>query len=105
MNSSGVLATRTTEPKLLTTSGTAVLTIIRPVAIYSSALVGLINSVDSFSAKGMRQTSNPLQNAGRSLYARCPSQWRFGTRGREAGSTFMTGPIIATDQSGLALAS
>ena len=47
-------------------TGTAVLTIGRPVAIYSSVLVGLMNSVASFKAKGMRQTSKPLQNEGKS---------------------------------------
>src|ERR1041385_9025772 len=66
INSSRVFATRTTEPKFRTTSGTAELTIGRPAAKYSSALVGLMNSVASFSANGIRQTSNALQYAGRS---------------------------------------
>src|SRR5581483_143837 len=39
------------------TSSTGVETIGRPVAIYSKALVGLINRVASFIAKGMMQTS------------------------------------------------
>ena len=48
----------TASEKFETTSGTAVETIGRPVAIYSKAFVGLMYSVASFSANGIKQTSN-----------------------------------------------
>jgi len=38
----------------------------RPQAMYSSILVGLMNFVASFSANGIRQTSQPQMKAGRS---------------------------------------
>ena len=54
----GLIVTNT--PGVLS-DATAELTIGFPVAMYSNALVGLINSVASFSANGIRQTSNSLQ--------------------------------------------
>src|SRR5687768_5298275 len=67
INSSCECATFTTDPKLEITSGTALLTMSRPVAMYSNDLVGLMYSVCSFMANGIRQTSKPLQQAGKSL--------------------------------------
>jgi hypothetical protein len=57
-NASCVSATETTGVKLRTTSATAVDTIGLPAAMYSSVLVGLMYSVASLSANGMRHTSN-----------------------------------------------
>ena len=59
-------ATATTGVKLCTTSATAVETIGLPAAMYSSVFVGLMYSVASLSAKGIRQTSNPFTCAGSS---------------------------------------
>src|SRR5262245_19984803 len=94
-----------TVPKFRTTSGTAELTTGRPVAIYSSALVGLMNSVAAFRAKGIKHTSKAFAYAGRSAYARWPSQCRFGRRGNGTLSTFNVGPIITTEPSAFASAS
>ena len=58
--SAGPLATFTILLNCATTSSIAVETMGVPVAMYSSALVGLINSVASFSANGIKQTSNPF---------------------------------------------
>src|SRR5437660_55184 len=102
INSSCEFAIFTTDPKFRTTSGTAVLTMFRPVAMYSRALVGLIYSVASFNANGMMQTSNALQQAGRSAYSRPPSQCRLDLRGMAASSTLIVGPMMTTDQFGSA---
>src|SRR3954453_23717584 len=95
MKSSCDFATCTTELKFVTTSGTAELTIGLPVAMYSSALVGLMYSVASFNAKGIRQTSKPFVYSGSWAYSRRPSQWTFGRCGKAFGLTLQVGPIIA----------
>ena len=66
MNSSLDCEIFTTPLNWSTTSSTGVLTMGLPVAMYSSALVGLMYSVASLMAKGIRHTSNFFTYAGRS---------------------------------------
>ena len=66
--------------------------------MYSSVLVGLMNSVDSFSANGIRQTSQPATSCGSSAYGCWPSQWMLGRRGSGVGSIFTTGPTMTICQ-------
>src|ERR1043166_7960373 len=70
MNSSCECATFTTEPKFEITSGTALLTIVRPVAMYSNDLVGLMNSVCSFIANGIRLRSAHDRSPGGHVFQR-----------------------------------
>src|SRR6185436_4149895 len=95
----------TTGVKLLITSRMGVETMGLPDAMYSSVLVGLMNSVALFSANGMRQTSNALRYRGRSAYDRWPSHTMFGAWGRSSTATLTTGPIMRMVESGRAAAS
>ena len=60
-NCAGSSATKTRSPWSRTTSRTAVETIGLPPAMYSRVFVGLIVLVASFSAHGIRQTSNDFR--------------------------------------------
>src|SRR5687768_8402212 len=102
MKSSSLSAILTTSLKLETTSGTGVEIIGVAVAMYSRALVGLMYSVASFIAKGIRQTSKALVYAGRSEYSRPPNQCRFARCGNEFGSILQTGPTMHTFHCGFA---
>ena len=74
MNCSSLYATVTMGVKLRTTSATAVDTIGFPAAMYSRVFVGLMYSVASLIANGIRHTSNAFTYLGNSSYERWPSQ-------------------------------
>src|SRR5690242_14118895 len=63
----GEAAIATTSPYISTTSLIGVLTIGSSAAMYSRVLVGLMKRVDSFSAKGSRQTFQPASKCGSAL--------------------------------------
>ena len=102
-DASSTIATR--SPNIDTTSRIGVLTIGLPAAMYSRVLVGLMKRVDSLRANGISATSQPATSCGSTSYDCCPSQWRFGRCGSDAGSILTTGPTITTCVSGRASAS
>ena len=56
------------SPNIALTSWIGVDTTGLPAAMYSSVLVGLMNSVDSLSANGIRHTLHPATSCGSSAY-------------------------------------
>jgi hypothetical protein len=72
LSASGAIATM--SPNMAFTSWMGVETIGLPAAMYSSVLVGLMNSVDSLSANGIRHTSHPATSCGSTEYDCWPSQ-------------------------------
>ncbi len=72
MKSDAWSAIATTPAYGSTTSRIGVLTIGLPAAMYSSIFVGLMKRVDSLSANGSRQTSQPAISCGSSSYGCMP---------------------------------
>ena len=105
MNSPASSAIATRIAVRLATSWIGVLTIGLPAAMYSSVLVGLMKRVASFSANGIRQTSQPATRLRQQLVRLLAEPVDVGRRGNDAGSILTTGPTITICQPGSASAS